>query len=166
MPMHTLLTDMVESQGGSSVLVRTLNRLGVCSSADTLARFIQHKRSACEYPCIKHLTKDAFTVVSADNLDFLHSFSRVFCGNQKSSWHGTTVQVDHHCPCLNILHCHKCNTRTLPAARSLSLSLLATKKALSLSLLAMKKALSLSLLATEKPLTLLDTQMALSLSHC
>ena len=66
-PMHTLLTDMVESQGGSSVLVRTLNRLGVCSSADTLARFIQHKRSACEYPCIKHLTKDAFTVVSADN---------------------------------------------------------------------------------------------------
>ena len=29
MPMHTLLTDMVESQGGSSVLVRTLNRLGV-----------------------------------------------------------------------------------------------------------------------------------------
>ena len=43
MPMHTLMTDLVESQGGSSVLVKTLNRLGVCSSADTLARFIQHK---------------------------------------------------------------------------------------------------------------------------
>ena len=102
MPMHTLLTDMVESQGGSSVLVRTLNRLGVCSSADTLARFIQHKRSACEYPCIKHLTKDAFMVVSADNLDFLHSFSRVFCGNQKSSWHGTTVQVVQPLPSLSL----------------------------------------------------------------
>ena len=100
-PMRTLLTDMVESQGWSSVLVRTLNPLGVCSSADTLARFIQHKRSACEYPCIKHLTKDAFTVVSADNLDFFHSFSRVFCGNQKSSWHGTTVQVVQPLPSLS-----------------------------------------------------------------
>ena len=42
-PMHTLMTDLVESQGGSSVLVRVLNRLGVCSSADTLAHFIQFK---------------------------------------------------------------------------------------------------------------------------
>ena len=36
MPLHTLMTDIVESQGGSCVLVKTLNRLGVCSSADTL----------------------------------------------------------------------------------------------------------------------------------
>ena len=49
MPMHTLMTDFVDSQGGSSVLVRVLNRLGVCSSADTLSRFIQHRRSTCEH---------------------------------------------------------------------------------------------------------------------
>ena len=66
MPMHILMTDLIESQGGSSVLIRLLNRL----------------------------------VVSADNLDFLHSFARVFCGNQKSSWHGTTYSLCHHCLCL------------------------------------------------------------------
>ena len=37
------MTDLIESQGGSSVLIKILNRLGVCSSADTLSRFIQHK---------------------------------------------------------------------------------------------------------------------------
>ena len=78
MPMHTLMTDLIESQGGSSVLIRILNRLGLCSSADTLARFIQHKRTSSDYHCFKHLTNDAFTIVSADNLDFLHSFSRVW----------------------------------------------------------------------------------------
>ena len=80
MPMHILMTDLIESQGGSSVLIRLLNRLGVCSSSDTLARFIQNKRSASQYHCLKHMSTDAFTVVSADNLDFLHSFARVFCG--------------------------------------------------------------------------------------
>ena len=59
MPMHTLMTDLVESQGGSSVLVKTLNRLGVCSSADTLARFIQHKRSTSEQHQFRHKSKDA-----------------------------------------------------------------------------------------------------------
>ena len=78
MPMHTLMTDLVESQGGSSVLVKTLNRLGVCSSADTLARFMQHKRSTSEQHQLRHMSKDAFTVVSADNLDFMHSFARIF----------------------------------------------------------------------------------------
>ena len=100
--MHTLMTDLVESQGGSSVLVKTLNRLGVCSSADTLARFIQHKRSTSEQHQFRHMSKDAFTVVSADNLDFMHSFARVFCGNQRSSWHGTTVQVAQPLPSLSL----------------------------------------------------------------
>ena len=34
-PLHTLLTDTVESQGGSALLIRLLNRLGVCASLDT-----------------------------------------------------------------------------------------------------------------------------------
>ena len=34
-----------------------------------------------------------FTIVSADNLDYVHSHARVYCGKQQSSWHGTTVQV-------------------------------------------------------------------------
>ena len=60
----------------------------------TLPCFIQHTQSDCEYACLKHLAKDAFTDVSADNLDFLHSFSRAFCSNQKASWHGTTDNLD------------------------------------------------------------------------
>ena len=31
--------------------------------------------------------------MSVDNIDFQNSYSHVFCGKQKSSWHGTTVQV-------------------------------------------------------------------------
>ena len=100
-PMHTLMTDLVESQGGSSVLVRVLNRLGVCSSSDTLARFVQFKRTAFDQHHFKHLSKDAFTLASADNLDFMHSFARVFCGHQTSSWHGTTVQVAQTLPSLS-----------------------------------------------------------------
>ena len=65
------------------MLVKTLNRLGVCSSADTLARFIQHKRSTSEQHQCRHMSKDAFTVVSADNLDFMHSFARVFLRQSK-----------------------------------------------------------------------------------
>ena len=37
MPLHTLMTDMIESQDSSALLVGILNRLGVCVSADTLA---------------------------------------------------------------------------------------------------------------------------------
>ena len=87
------ITDLVESQGGSSVLVKLLNGLGVCAFADTLARFIQHRVGSSDDHQFKHLSQDAFTVVSADNLDFMHSFAQVFCGHQTSSWHGTTVQV-------------------------------------------------------------------------
>ena len=42
-PLHTLVTDTIDRCGGSTELIRILNRLEVCASADTLARFIQHK---------------------------------------------------------------------------------------------------------------------------
>ena len=102
MPMHTLITDVVESQGGSTLLVRMLNRIGVCASADTLSRFIQHKVSTCDEDGMKYLTPDTFTVVSADKIDFMHSFARIFCGHQTSSWHGTTVKVAQPLPSLSL----------------------------------------------------------------
>ena len=40
LPLHTLLADIVESQGGSQLLIRILNRFGICASSDTLARCI------------------------------------------------------------------------------------------------------------------------------
>ena len=120
-PMHTLMTDLIENQGGSSVLIKILNRLGVCSSADTLARFIQHKRTISEQHQFRHLSNDAFTVVSADNLDFLYSFARVFCGNQKSSWHGTTIQVAQPLPSLSLPSSYEVDTLSFKVQESMSI---------------------------------------------
>ena len=90
-PLHTLITDMVESYGGSTQLVKIF---GICSSADTLARSIQYRVQEREkrgpvHDCVPSTT----TVISTDNIDFLHSYAQVFCGKQTSSWHGTTVQA-------------------------------------------------------------------------
>ena len=41
--MTDALSHAIESGGGSTQLIRTLNRMGVCSSADTLARSIQFR---------------------------------------------------------------------------------------------------------------------------
>ena len=35
--VHNLITDMVDGLGGSTLLIKILNRLGACSSVDTLA---------------------------------------------------------------------------------------------------------------------------------
>lgn len=42
-PLHTLIADAIETCGGSSRLVRLLNRLGACVSADTHARYVQYR---------------------------------------------------------------------------------------------------------------------------
>lgn len=78
-----------------------LNRLGVCASADTLARFIQHKVSS-DNSVPPALHPESFTIVSADNIDFLHSYARVFKGSKNSSWHGTSVQAVQPLPSLSI----------------------------------------------------------------
>ena len=103
-PLHTVLTDMIDSQGGSALLVRILNRLGVCASLDTLSRFIQDqvRQSDRKYEHAD-LHSTGFTVVSADNIDFQHSYARVFCGKQASSWHGTSVQAAQPLPSLGLL---------------------------------------------------------------
>ena len=101
MPLHTLLTDTIESQGGSILLIKILNRPGACASADTLSRFVQYTVSSLRKNKMRGLSSDSFTIVSADNIDFMHSYAQVFCGNQTSSWHGTTVQAIHALPYLS-----------------------------------------------------------------
>ena len=69
-----MITDTIESCGGSSQLVTILNRLGVCSSADTLARTIQcrvkeRERNGPEGECWPH----APIIISMDNIDFQHT---------------------------------------------------------------------------------------------
>ena len=86
--LHTLITDIVDSQGGSSLLIKIL---GVCSSYDTLSRFIQMKAQN-ETPA-RTLDPSTFMVISADNIHYLHSYARVYNGKQESSWHGTSIQA-------------------------------------------------------------------------
>ena len=79
--------------GGSIVLIRSLNRLGICGCQDTLERSIQHRVDHRKKVGPEKELELAFTIVSADNIDFLHSYARNFHGQQNKSWHGTTVQM-------------------------------------------------------------------------
>ena len=51
----------------------------------------------------QHDNQEKFLIVSVDNIDFMHSYARVFQGNQTSSWHGTTVQAAQPKPSLSLL---------------------------------------------------------------
>ena len=94
-PFHTQITDLVDCCGGSSELIRILNRLGVCSSYDTLLRHIQ----ACTTELsglgiLQGLNPSVLTIFSMDNIiDFLKSHAQVYCNKQELSWHGTTIQA-------------------------------------------------------------------------
>ena len=93
-PLHTLIADAVETCSGSSRLMKFLNRLGVCTSADKHARYVTKRvEKQKEEGIMSAYPECAFTIASTDNLDFLHSYARVYCGKQQSSWHGTTVQL-------------------------------------------------------------------------
>ena len=41
MPFQLILADIVDCYGGSTELLKILSRLGVCTSSDTLLRYIQ-----------------------------------------------------------------------------------------------------------------------------
>ena len=102
MPFHTLVTDAVESQGDSTVLIKTLNRLCVCPSSDTPARFVQYKESTRGTD--DHATDiTPFPLSSMDNLDFLHGDAQIHHGKQTGSWHGTNVQIVHPLPSLETI---------------------------------------------------------------
>ena len=92
-PLHTLIADAVTCSG-SSRLMKFLNRLGVCTSADKHTRYVTKRvEKQKEEGIMSAYPECAFTIASTDNLDFLHSYARVYCGKQQSSWHGTTVQL-------------------------------------------------------------------------
>ena len=93
-PLHTLLADAIECFGGSTDLIRIFNRLGVVTSKDTQARYVEHMVTQYEDGThLKDLIRGRFTVASLDNLDFLQSHAAVYCGDQHRSTHVTTIQV-------------------------------------------------------------------------
>ena len=103
LPLHTLITDVIEGQGGSALLIKILNRLGLCSS-DTLARHIQQK-STSHQNTISSCISDSFTIFSVDNIDFQLTHGRTYDGRKSSnSWHGTSVQAVQPLPSLTEQH--------------------------------------------------------------
>lgn len=93
-PLYILIADAVETCGGSSRLLKLLNRLGICTNADKHDNYVAERvKKQKEVGVLSAYPDNAFTVASMDNLDFLHSYARIYCGKQQSSWHGTTVQL-------------------------------------------------------------------------
>ena len=89
-PLHTLLADTIETCGGSNRLVRLLNRLGVCSSPETALRYRQYRvEKRVREGILTSYPSNSFMIASADNLDYIHHYARVYCGEQQSSWHGS-----------------------------------------------------------------------------
>ena len=83
MPLHTLLTDIVETCGGSSALVHILNRLGAVSSTDTHDCYVQYTvTKQLQKDEIPYLVPNAFTIASADNLDCKQPHATVYSGDQ------------------------------------------------------------------------------------
>ena len=76
-PMHILLSDIIDGQGGSVLLTKVMNRVGVCSSSDSLSRFIDHTSKNMCLLSNKPSKAESFTIVSAD--DYLHSYARIQC---------------------------------------------------------------------------------------
>ena len=106
-PMHILTSDVIDRQGarGSVLLIRLLNRMGVCSSSDILAKFINNISNKSCLLSNKALMTESFAVVSADNLDYLHSYARVCKHNRKKqlAWYfrttgaTKTLTLSHYC---------------------------------------------------------------------
>jgi hypothetical protein len=90
-PIHMLLTDVVYSHGGTTELVQVMNRLGMISSEDTHACYVDHVVRYSDNTC--NIDPSDTVVATLDNLDFLQSNAAVYCGDQHRSWHGTTVQI-------------------------------------------------------------------------
>jgi hypothetical protein len=93
-PIHKLLADVVESNGGSRQLMKLLNRLGCVSSPDSHDRFVTfHAEHQLEQNIWSKINPDIFTIASVDNFDILQSHSAMYHGTIQRSFHGTIVQL-------------------------------------------------------------------------
>ena len=92
MPMHLLLTDVIKQFGGSSELIKMLNRLGAVASEDTHGRLVTFVSAQREMKQKEELNSSAFKVASVDNIDVLSHFAKAYAGRPSNIWHGTSIQ--------------------------------------------------------------------------
>ena len=87
-PLHMLLSDTVEMCGGSRVLMKIMNRLGVVTSSDTHDAFVTRiARSQRHRTVWDDVESDVFTAASVDNFDMLQSHAAVYCGDLNRSYY-------------------------------------------------------------------------------
>jgi len=99
----TMFNAFPHNGRGSDLLIKILNQLGACSSYDTLSRFITYKIGQDTPLGSKHSEADGFTVVSADNIDYVHHFAQVCKDSKNNSWHGTSIQSVQPLPSLSVI---------------------------------------------------------------
>ena len=79
MPMHLLLTDVVKHHGGSSELIKILNRVGAVSSEDTHGRLVTFISQQREKEMETEFNPQAFKLASVDNIDVLSQYTKGIC---------------------------------------------------------------------------------------
>jgi hypothetical protein len=92
MPMHLLLTDVVKHHGGSSELIKVLNRVGAVSSEDTHGRLVTYISQQREKEMEAEFNPQAFKLASVDNIDVLSQYTKAYAGKTSNIWHGTSIQ--------------------------------------------------------------------------
>lgn len=94
MPLQYLLSDAILCLGGSTELVKLLNRIGAVASLDTHDRVVT---CAVKDRIAKgigfELQPQTFTVTSIDNIDIMQRHAMVSSTESKRSWHGTSIQA-------------------------------------------------------------------------
>ena len=93
MPIHLLLTDAVRNCGGSSELVKILNRLGAVASESTHSRLATYVAEQREREFQNEMTQNAFCLASADNIDSKSSYAAAYAGKAPNIWHGTAFTI-------------------------------------------------------------------------
>ena len=92
-PLHLLLADTVQCQGGTQFLLQVLNRLGITSSRTTLDA---HKNAVVVtnlHTMGRKLDSPAFAFASVDNIDKGSPHAVVTADGKPRSVHGTSYQV-------------------------------------------------------------------------
>ena len=93
MPLQYLLADAILCMGGSTELVKMLNRIGAVGSLDThdsMAILVVTQR--INKGIHNELVPNTLTIVSIDNIDILQRHAMVSSAQTKRSWHGISVQ--------------------------------------------------------------------------